>query len=167
MAGDIDDQVIRMGEKALQLDFRATVVTARLLRSLLRKALSEPVEESKIIRGEQDLQQLREKGTTLEQVPVDKSDLRQLRRELQRVGVDYSILKDRDTGIYSVFFKTQEANTIRIALEKCIASATTGRRPMKEVLHDAATRAEQHEQQRGERAQERQTERHERQHEAR
>lgn len=144
MAGDIEDQVMRLSEKALQIDFKATKITARLVMNLAKKALHQNGTKS----GRQTVKQLQRKGSSVENVPVSAEDLRQLRRELRRYGVDYSIVKDRNTGVYSLFFKAQDASMIRTALEKCLGSATIGRKPMREVLANAQARAEQRQAQR-------------------
>ncbi len=151
MPGDIDDQVVRLSEKGMytvwKVDFYATKLSARLLLWIAKKLLSTP--ENKI--GKQTVKQLQRKGASVEKVPIASEDLKQLRRELNRYGVDYSLLREKGTGKYTLFFKGQDATLIRTALEKCLGDSVTNRpkrRSIRKILEDAVTRAKQRQEQR-------------------
>lgn len=152
MAGDIDDRVIQIGEKALQIDFKALKVTAQLLRAVIKKMLSGNGTEI-AVQGEQSMRQLRKAGDRLEQVPISAADLKVFRKELRKMDVDYSLLRQKGTDNYSVFFKGRDISCIRTALEHCISNVASDRRPMHEVLQSATERAAQRAEQSAERLQ--------------
>lgn len=41
----------------------------------------------------------------LEEIPIKEEELRELKKELNRYGVKFSVMRDKATDSYSVFFR--------------------------------------------------------------
>lgn len=56
----------------------------------------------------------------LEDIEISKGKLKELKKEMNRLGVDFSVVKDKKTGLYSVFFQAKNANVMDIAFKRAI-----------------------------------------------
>ena len=60
------------------------------------------------------------KKVQLENINVEKTDLKKLKKELNRYGVNFSVTKDKKTNEYVVFFQAKDNNVIDYAFKKAI-----------------------------------------------
>ena len=44
----------------------------------------------------------------LEEIPVEEAELKELKKELNRYDVKFSVMKDKETGKFSVFFQAKD-----------------------------------------------------------
>ncbi|WP_147371171.1 DUF3801 domain-containing protein, partial [Fusobacterium necrophorum] len=44
----------------------------------------------------------------LEEIPVQEAELKELKKELNRYGVKFLVMKDKETGNHSVFFQAKD-----------------------------------------------------------
>lgn len=65
------------------------------------------------------LKDLYKKGQ-LENINVEKTELRKLKKELNRYGVKFSVTKDKKTNEYVVFFQAKDNKVMDYALKKAI-----------------------------------------------
>lgn len=65
------------------------------------------------------LKDLYKKGQ-LENINVEKTDLRKLKKELNRYGVKFSVTKDKKTNEYVVFFQAKDNKVMDYAFKKAI-----------------------------------------------
>ncbi|MDO5097098.1 MAG: PcfB family protein [Peptostreptococcaceae bacterium] len=65
------------------------------------------------------LKDLVKKGQ-LEEVPVKDAELKELRKQLHRYGVKFSVMKDKETGTHSVFFQAKDLKIMEHAFKKSL-----------------------------------------------
>lgn len=65
------------------------------------------------------LKDLVKKGQ-LEEVPVKDAELKELRKQLHRYGVKFSVMKDKETGTHSVFFQARDLKVMEHAFKKSL-----------------------------------------------
>lgn len=131
-----------LGEQAVQVMLRASAVTL----SVLLQAAQAAVQRHKgVEHGEQKIQKLNMQGKQLESVALMDEDIKPFRKELNKYGVDFAVVKDKQTGEHSVFFKGQDTERVYMALEKvlntAIDRADKGKKPAKEIMQEAVAKA--------------------------
>ena len=108
-------------DKVIHASMRTAEMTGRVLLALMRaasKKLSNHTEH-----GKMKLKKLNNTGRKLESLAVDKKDVRRLKKEMARYKLDYSIKFDPVKKAYMVFFKTQDADRVKLAMENCVKVA--------------------------------------------
>lgn len=127
-----------LGEEAVRVQTDTVRLTTTLLRQLIRATV-----QSYQQHGEMKLKMLNAQGRQLESVELPGEDMQRLRRQLKRYQVDFSVLRDRETGKYEVFFKSQDAERVYKGLEQVVADwdRNTERKPAKEIFAAAKKEA--------------------------
>jgi len=120
----INEEIAR---KTLNMEVRAVKVTGKLVWDLLKKLMKEAEKLGgleKLVNAngnEVKLKDMVKKGQ-LEEIPVEEAELKELKKELNRYGVKFSVMKDKESGKYSVFFqaekKTERKESIHKNIEK-------------------------------------------------
>ena len=77
-----------MGNKAISVTINATQITAKLVLEVM-KAIAK--DKYKVVNGKQSLKDLNKKGKALENVNIDKADLKAIQRQLKKDGIDFAI----------------------------------------------------------------------------
>ena len=77
-----------MGNKAISVTIKATQITAKLVLEVM-KAIAK--DKYKVVNGKQSLKNLNKKGKALENVNIDKADLKAIQRQLKKDGIDFFI----------------------------------------------------------------------------
>lgn len=67
------------------------------------------------------LKDLIKKGQ-LEEISIEKTDLKELKKELNKYGVKFSVMKDKETGKYSVFFQAKDMKVMDKAFRNALAT---------------------------------------------
>lgn len=129
-----------LGEQAVKVEWKTVEITAKALKALIQQLIEN---KEKIQHGQQSLSKLNLQGKKLEQVELTGEDMKNFRREMNRYSVDFSIMKDRTSGNYTVFFKGQDVERVYAGLQKCVQNFDKGKKPIKEVMRDAEERATQ------------------------
>lgn len=121
------------------MEVRAGKVTSKILLDLIRKLLK----ESKKIGGleklvgskgnEVKLKDMVKKGQ-LEEIPVEETELKELKKELNRYGVKFSVMKDKESGKYSVFFQAKDMKVMDKAFKHAL-SESEKKMERKESIH--------------------------------
>ena len=96
------------------------------IKKLIKKAQEEGKSIEKYIQdnsSEIKLKDLVKKGQ-LEEVPVKDVELKVLRKELNRCGVKFSVMKDKETGNHSVFFQARDLKVMENAFKKTLAKVS-------------------------------------------
>lgn len=108
------------------MEVRTGKVTGKILLNLLKKLMKEAdklggLEKLVNTNGnEVKLKDLVKKGQ-LEEIPVQEVDLKELKKELNKDGVMFSVMKDKSTGNYSVFFQAKDIKVMDKAFKKTIS----------------------------------------------
>lgn len=67
------------------------------------------------VHGKQTVKQLLSQGQGAETIDIDKSSARDFKRIANKYGVDFAIVKDKNTtpNVYTVFFKVKDVDAIK------------------------------------------------------
>ena len=118
----VNEEIAR---KTLSLEVKAAKVTGKLLLNLLKKLIKEAEKLGgleklvKVNGNEVKLKDMAKKGQ-LEEIPVEEAELK---KELNKYGVKFSVMKDKETGKYSVFFQAKDMKMMEKAFKNALASS--------------------------------------------
>lgn len=70
----------------------------------------------------------------LEEIPVEEAELKELKKELNRYGVKFSVMKDKETGKFSVFFQAKDMKVMDKAFKHALAQSEK-KTERKESIH--------------------------------
>ena len=132
----INEEIAR---KTLNMEVKAGKVTAKLLLTLLKKLMKEAeklggLEKLVSSKGnEVKLKDMVKKGQ-LEEIPVEEAELKELKKELNRYGVKFSVMKDKESGKYSVFFQAKDMKVMDKAFKHALAESEK-KTERKESIH--------------------------------
>ena len=121
------------------MEVKAGKVTAKLLLTLLKKLMKEAeklggLEKLVSSKGnEVKLKDMVKKGQ-LEEIPVEEAELKELKKELNRYGVKFSVMKDKESGKYSVFFQAKDMKVMDKAFKHAL-SESERKTERKESIH--------------------------------
>ena len=132
----INEEIAR---KTLNMEVKAGKVTAKLLLTLFKKLMKEAekfggLEKLVSSKGnEVKLKDMVKKGQ-LEEIPVEEAELKELKKELNRYGVKFSVMKDKKSGKYSVFFQAKDMKVMDKAFKHAL-SESEKKTERKESIH--------------------------------
>ena len=132
----INEEIAR---KTLNMEVKAGKVTAKLILTLLKKLMKEAeklggLEKLVSSKGnEVKLKDMVKKGQ-LEEIPVEEAELKELKKELNRDGVKFSVMKDKESGKYSVFFQAKDMKLMDKAFKHAL-SESEKKTERKESIH--------------------------------
>lgn len=121
------------------MEVRAGKVTGKILLDLIRKLLKESEKIGGLEKlvgskgNEVKLKDMVKKGQ-LEEIPVEETELKELKKELNRYGVKFSVMKDKETGKYSVFFQAKDMKVMDKAFKHAL-SESEKKTERKESIH--------------------------------
>ena len=132
----INEEIAR---KTLNMEVRAAKVTGKLILNLLKKLMKEAEKLGgfeKLVNSngnEVKLKDMVKKGQ-LEEIPVEEAELKELKKELNRYGVKFSVMKDKESGKYSVFFQAKDMKVMEKAFKHAL-SESEKKTERKESIH--------------------------------
>ena len=132
----INEEIAR---KTLNMEVRAAKVTGKLILNLLKKLMKEAEKLGgleKLVNAngnEVKLKDMVKKGQ-LEEIPVQEAELKELKKELNRYGIKFSVMKDKETGKYSVFFQAKDMKVMNKAFKHAL-SESEKKTERKESIH--------------------------------
>lgn len=121
----INEEIAR---KTLNMEVKAAKVTGKLILNLLKKLMKEAEKLGgleKLVNAngnEVKLKDMVKKGQ-LEEIPVEEAELKELKKELNRYGVKFSVMKDKESGKYSVFFQAKDMKVMDRAFKHALAQS--------------------------------------------
>ena len=121
------------------MEVRAGKVTSKILLDLIRKLLKESEKIGGLEKfvgskgNEVKLNDMVKKGQ-LEEIPVEETELKELKKELNRYGVKFSVMKDKESGKYSVFFQAKDMKVMDKAFKHAL-SESEKKTERKESIH--------------------------------
>lgn len=132
-----------LGEQAVQIILKASTMS---LGVILQAAQAAVRKHNGIEHGEQQLKKLNMQGKQLESVAITGEDIKDFRKQLNKYSVDFSVMRDRNSGEYSVFFKGQDTDRVYSALKDVLSTSIDrsdkSKRPAKEIMQAAIEKAE-------------------------
>ena len=132
----INEEIAR---KTLSVEVRAGKVTGKILLDLIKKLLKESEKIGGLEKlvgskgNEVKLKDMVKKGQ-LEEIPVEETELKELKKELNRYGVKFSVMKDKESGKYSVFFQAKDMKVMDKAFKHAL-SESEKKTERKESIH--------------------------------
>lgn len=132
----INEEIAR---KTLNMEVRAAKVTGKLILNLVKKLMKEAEKLGgleKLVNAngnEVKLKDMVKKGQ-LEEIPVEEAELKELKKELNRYGVKFSVMKDKESGKYSVFFQAKDMKVMDKAFKHAL-SESEKKTERKEFIH--------------------------------
>ena len=132
----INEEIAR---KTLNMEVGAGKVTGKILLDLIRKLLKESEKIGGLEKlvgskgNEVKLKDMVKKGQ-LEEIPVEETELKELKKELNRYGVKFSVMKDKESGKYSVFFQAKDMKVMDKAFKHAL-SESEKKTERKESIH--------------------------------
>lgn len=132
----INEEIAR---KTLNMEVRAGKVTGKIILDLIRKLLKESEKIGGLEKlvgskgNEVKLKDMVKKGQ-LEEIPVEETELKELKKELNRYGVKFSVMKDKESGKYSVFFQAKDMKVMDKAFKHAL-SESEKKTERKESIH--------------------------------
>ena len=129
----INEEIAR---KTLSLEVKAAKVTGKLLLTLLKKLMKEANKLGgleKLVKVNENEVKLKDmvKKEQLEEIPVEEAELK---KELNKYGVKFSVIKDKETGKYSVFFQAKDMKMMEKAFKNALATSER-KAERKESIH--------------------------------
>lgn len=121
------------------MEVRAGKVTGKILLDLIRKLLKEAEKIGGLEKlvgskgNEVKLKDMVKKGQ-LEEISVEETELKELKKELNRYGVKFSVMKDKESGKYSVFFQAKDMKVMDKAFKHAL-SESEKKTERKESIH--------------------------------
>ena len=115
-----------VSDKTLNLEIKAAKITAKLIIQQIKKLLKEAkkfggMEKFVSEKGnEVKLKDLVQKGQ-LEEIAIREEELKSLKKELNKYGVKFSVMKDKKTKQYSLFFQVKDVKIMDKAFKKVLA----------------------------------------------
>ncbi|MDY6228818.1 MAG: PcfB family protein [Clostridium sp.] len=133
-----------MGEKAISVSVKASQITSKILLEVMKSIANR---KYKVVTGKQTIKDLNKKGRALENVNIDKTDLKSIQRILKKDGIDFAIKKDINKEVFNLYFKAQDISQIE-KIFKDYASKNfkdlKKDKGVKEVVEEAKVKAEAH-----------------------
>lgn len=139
-----------IGEQAAQVLCPTGIdITAEVVRRIIEMMLSQ--NKDKLQHDKHSMKSFNKHDQEFENVEIKSEDLKVLKRQLKKYGVDFAIMKDKENGNSSVFFKARDSNRMYEGLEKVIKGVfidwdkNADKKQIKETLKQAEQRAAQQE----------------------
>lgn len=128
-----------VSSKAINLEVRLAKATAKELFKILKKLLQQaekPGGFDKLIKAEGSQVKLKDmvKKGQLEELNVKDEELKELKKELNKHGVKFSVMKDKETGTHSVFFQAKDTKVMNKAFQNVLSSIEK-KEKTKESIH--------------------------------
>ena len=115
-----------VSDKTLNLEIKAAKITAKLIIQQIKKLLKEAEKFGGMEKfvgekgNEVKLKDLVQKGQ-LEEIAIGEAELKSLKKELNGYGVKFSVMKDKKTEQYSLFFQSKDVKIMDKAFKKVLA----------------------------------------------
>lgn len=115
-----------VSDKTLNLEIKAAKITAKLIIQQIKKLLKEAKKFGGMEKfvgekgNEVKLKDLVQKGQ-LEEIAIGETELKSLKKELNKYGVKFSVMKDKKTKRYSLFFQAKDVKIMDKAFKKVLA----------------------------------------------
>ena len=128
-----------VSSKAINLEVRLAKATAKELFKILKKLLQQAEKLGgfdKLIEAEGSQVKLKDmvKKGQLEELNVKDEELKELKKELNKHGVKFSVMKDKETGTHSVFFQAKDTKVMNKAFQNVLSSIEK-KEKTKESIH--------------------------------
>ena len=124
----INEEISKEAGQAAQTIITYTIKAAKESINLdkeIRKKMNDTLEKANgnlksLMGDEMKLKDLYKKGQ-LENISIDQSDLKDLKKELNKLEVSFSVMKNKENQNYEVFFQAKDIKVMEYAFKQVIA----------------------------------------------
>ena len=124
----INEEISKEAGQAAQTIITYTIKAAKEsinLEKEIRKKMNDTLEKANgnfksLMGNEMKIKDLYKKGQ-LENISIDQSDLKDLKKELNKFGVSFSVMKNKETQNYEIFFQSKDIKVMEYAFKQVIA----------------------------------------------
>lgn len=116
-----------VSSKAINMEIRIAKATVKEILKILKKLVQQAEKLGgfdnlmKIEGSEVKLKDMVKKGQ-LEEINVKEEELKDLKKELNKYGVKFSVMKDKETGTHSVFFQAKDTKVMDKAFQNVLSN---------------------------------------------
>lgn len=120
-----------LSNKLITIETKIAKLTAneviKALNKIINKAKENKIKLDKYIDNEfktkaKPLKEMVKKGQ-LEHIDLSKGEMKELKKILNKYGVNFSVMKDKETGEYSVFYQAKDTKVMEKAFTKAVKNA--------------------------------------------
>ena len=135
----VNDEV---NNKAINIEIKVAEYSAKAIFKAIKKIMEDAAEKSQPLAdylsekrktNSRRLKDMVKKGQ-LEEIPVEEAELKELKKELNRYGVKFSVMKDKESEKYSVFFQAKDMKVMDKAFKHAL-SESEKKTERKESIH--------------------------------
>ncbi len=121
----VNDEV---NNKAINIEIKVAQYSAKAILKAMKKIIEDAAEKSQPLAdylsekrktNSRKLKDMVKKGQ-LENIDLQKGEVKELKNQLNRYGVNFSVMKNKESGLYSVFFQAKDTKAVDIAFKKAI-----------------------------------------------
>ena len=124
----INEEISKEAGQAAQTIISYTIKAAKESINLdkeIRKKINDTLEKANgnlksLMGDEMKIKDLYKKGQ-LENITIDQSDLKDLKKELNKLGVSFSVMKNKESQNYEIFFQAKDIKVMEYAFKQVIA----------------------------------------------
>ena len=116
-----------VSSRAINLEVRLAKATAKELFKILKKLVNQAQKLGgfdKLVKAEGNEVKLKDmvKKGQLEEINVKDEELKELKKELNKHGVKFSVMKDKESGTHSVFFQAKDTKVMDKAFQNVLSN---------------------------------------------
>ena len=124
----INEEISKEAGQAAQTIITYTIKAAKESINLdkeIRKKMNKTLEKAngnlkRLMGDEIKIKDLYKKGQ-LENISIDQSDIKDLKKELNKLGVSFSVMKNKENQNYEIFFQAKDIKVMEYAFKQVIA----------------------------------------------
>ncbi|HET3292016.1 TPA: PcfB family protein [Streptococcus pneumoniae] len=124
-AQTIISYTIKATKESINLEKEIRKKMNETLEKEIRKKMNETLEKANgnlksLMGDEMKIKDLYKKGQ-LDNISIDQIDLKDLKKELNKLGVSFSVMKNKESKNYEIFFQAKDIKVMEYAFKQVIA----------------------------------------------
>ncbi len=117
-----------VNNRAINIEIKVAQYSAKFILKAMKKIMENAAEKSQPLAdylskkrktNSRKLKDMVKKGQ-LENIDLQKGEVKELKKQLNRYGVNFSVMKNKESGLYSVFFQAKDTKVMDLAFKKAI-----------------------------------------------
>lgn len=122
----VNDEV---NQKAVNLEIRVATLSAKAIIKAMRAVIKEASNKGmslgaymhdKTKLNSTKLKDMVQKGQLENLSDLHDEEMKALKKQLNKYGVNFSVMRDKKTGLYSVFFQAKDTKILDLAFKKAV-----------------------------------------------
>ena len=117
-----------VNNKAINLEIKMAQYSAKAILKAMKKIIEDAAEKSQPLSdylsekrktNSRKLKDMVKKGQ-LENIDLQKGEIKELKKQLNRYGVKFSVMKNKESELYSIFFQAKDTKVMDLAFKRAI-----------------------------------------------